>query len=86
MDVYLIPARTLSYLEPTISHVQYENGRKYANLLYLGQATTEHGSKRLPYVHEVYNAVGRAVDKDYKEAILVRKVNPSRFNVNLAKA
>jgi len=85
-DVYLIPARTLSYLEPTISHVKYEIGRKYANLLYLGQEIIENGTRRLPYVHEAHNAVGRAVDKDINEMMLVRKVNPSRFNVNLAKA
>lgn len=85
MDVYLIPARALSYLEPTVSLVQYDRETKYANLLYMGQEMTKDGAKRLPYVHEAHSAVGRAVGKDHKEAMLVRKVKRLRFNVDLVK-
>jgi hypothetical protein len=86
-DMYLIPARSLHRIESDVSMVQYEQERKYANLLFLGQAlkqdAQEGEDQRLEYCHEASDAAGRVVSSEFSEAMPTLQVNPSSVDMAL---
>jgi len=86
-DIYLIPARSLHRLESDVSMVQYEQERKYANLLFLGQTlkqgAQEGEDQRLEYCHEASDAAGRVFSSEFSEAMPTLQVNSSSVDMAL---
>lgn len=84
--VFLLPALSIHRLEPDVSMVRYGKDCKYVNYLYLGQMVEQHGQRRLPYCHEVSNAIGYALTPEpdqAKQAMRIRPVNPSQVDIEL---